>query len=203
MVEFQTIKKEEIIFGENKNKFVELARKKAITPEGENIFISLSSGFLTQEGERRYRKSFTAEALKRMKKEEKDDYILVSSVAIVSGKDEVSRWALVYQNPETRNILDFYVTEEGIQKGEATKGEDEFKELEIEKVKISATRATDKAKKEISKTPISIVVSLTNNKKLIWKASIISQDLMASTVEIDAVTGDILKKSETSIGRRA
>jgi len=59
MVEFQTIKKEEIIFGENKNKFVELARKKAITPEGENIFISLSSGFLTQEGERRYRKSFT------------------------------------------------------------------------------------------------------------------------------------------------
>jgi len=144
-----------------------------------------------------------SEALKRMKKEEKDDYILVSAVAIVSGKDEVSRWALVYQNPETRNILDFYVTEEGIQKGEATKGEDEFKELEIEKVKISATRATDKAKKEISKTPISIVVSLTNNKKLIWKVSIISQDLMASTVEIDAVTGDILKKSETSIGRRA
>ena len=59
MVEFQTIKKEEIIFGENKNKFVELARKKAITPEGENVFISLSSGFLTQEGERRYIKSFT------------------------------------------------------------------------------------------------------------------------------------------------
>jgi len=59
MVEFQTIKKEEIIFGENKNKFVELARKKAITPEGENVFISLSSGFITQDGEKRYRKSFT------------------------------------------------------------------------------------------------------------------------------------------------
>ena len=59
MVEFETIKKEEVVFGDSKNKFVELARKKAITPEGENIFISLSSGFVTQDGERRYRKSFT------------------------------------------------------------------------------------------------------------------------------------------------
>ena len=59
MVEFETIKKEEVVFGDNKNKFVELARKKAITPEGENVFISLSSGFIAQTGERRYRKSFT------------------------------------------------------------------------------------------------------------------------------------------------
>ncbi len=57
MVEFQTIKAEEIKFGNNN--FLEVARKKAITDEGENEFISLSRGFFTPEGQKRYRKSFT------------------------------------------------------------------------------------------------------------------------------------------------
>ncbi len=57
MVEFKTIKSEEIKFGNSK--FIEVARKKAISEEGENEFISVSSGFFTAEGEKRYRKSFT------------------------------------------------------------------------------------------------------------------------------------------------
>lgn len=57
MVQFETIKSEEIKFGNNN--FLEIARKKAITEEGENIFISVSRGFFTQAGEKRYRKSFT------------------------------------------------------------------------------------------------------------------------------------------------
>lgn len=57
MVKFETIKSEEIKFGNNN--FLEVARKKAITDEGENVFISLSRGFMTQTGEKRYNKSFT------------------------------------------------------------------------------------------------------------------------------------------------
>lgn len=57
MVEFETIKAEEISYGNQK--FLEVARKKAITEEGENEFISISSGFVTQTGEKRYKKSFT------------------------------------------------------------------------------------------------------------------------------------------------
>ncbi len=57
MVKFETIKSEEIKFG-NAN-FLEIARKKAIAEDGESEFISLSRGFVTQSGEKRYRKSFT------------------------------------------------------------------------------------------------------------------------------------------------
>ena len=57
MVQFETIKSEEVKFGNSQ--FIEIARKKAITEEGENIFISLSRGFVTPNGEKRYRKSFT------------------------------------------------------------------------------------------------------------------------------------------------
>ena len=57
MVEFQTIKSEEIKFGGSN--FIEVARKKAITPEGEREFISISRGYYTLDKEKRYRKSFT------------------------------------------------------------------------------------------------------------------------------------------------
>ena len=57
MVTFETIKAEEIKFGNNN--FIEIARKKAITDDGENTFISISRGFFAQTGEKRYRKSFT------------------------------------------------------------------------------------------------------------------------------------------------
>lgn len=51
-VEFKTIKAEEVKFG--RNSFVEIARKKAISDEGENEFISISKGFYTPEGSKRF-----------------------------------------------------------------------------------------------------------------------------------------------------
>ncbi len=57
MVEYQTIKSEEIKFGNND--FIEVARKKAISESGENEFISISRGFMMMDGTKRYRKSFT------------------------------------------------------------------------------------------------------------------------------------------------
>lgn len=56
MVTFETIKSDEIKFGNNN--FLEIAKKKAVTEEGENEFISISRGFFAKDGTRRYRKSF-------------------------------------------------------------------------------------------------------------------------------------------------
>ena len=57
MVEYKTIKSEEIKIGSND--FIEVARKKAVSESGENEFISISRGFLMMDGSKRYRKSFT------------------------------------------------------------------------------------------------------------------------------------------------
>ena len=54
MVEFETVKAEELKFG--RNSFVEIARKKAKTEEGENEFISISKGFFLPDGTKRYSK---------------------------------------------------------------------------------------------------------------------------------------------------
>jgi hypothetical protein len=54
MVEFETISAEEIKFG--RNSFVEVAKKRAKTDEGENEFISISKGFYLPDGTKRYSK---------------------------------------------------------------------------------------------------------------------------------------------------
>lgn len=55
MVEFKTLKAEEVKFG--KNNFLEIARKKAIAEEGENEFIAISRGFFLPDGTKRFKKS--------------------------------------------------------------------------------------------------------------------------------------------------
>ena len=57
MVEFETIRSEELKFGNSS--FIEVARKKAITQKGENEFISVSRGFYMLNNQKRYNKSFT------------------------------------------------------------------------------------------------------------------------------------------------
>lgn len=57
MVTFETLESSEVEFG--KNDFIEVSRKKAIGDDGENIFLSLSRGFVMQDGEKRYKKNFS------------------------------------------------------------------------------------------------------------------------------------------------
>jgi len=65
MVEFQTIKAEEIKFG--KNNFLEIARKKAVTEEGDNEFIAISRGFFSTDGTKRFKKSLAIPDEKEIK----------------------------------------------------------------------------------------------------------------------------------------
>ena len=59
MVEYKTIKAEEMKFGNND--FIEIARKKAISETGENEFISISRGFMMMDGTKRYRTEIVAD----------------------------------------------------------------------------------------------------------------------------------------------
>lgn len=51
-VRFETVKEKTVEFG--KGKFLEIARKKAISDEGETEFVSVSRGFKTPTGEKRF-----------------------------------------------------------------------------------------------------------------------------------------------------
>ncbi len=55
MVEFQTIKAIEVKFG--KNSFIEISKRKVVTPIGENEFIAISRGYYLPDGTKRWRAS--------------------------------------------------------------------------------------------------------------------------------------------------
>ncbi|MGF3553804.1 MAG: hypothetical protein ACQXXF_00805 [Thermoplasmatota archaeon] len=55
MVEFETIKSEEVKFG--KNSFIEISKRKVKTPVGENEFIALSRGYYLPDNSKRWRAS--------------------------------------------------------------------------------------------------------------------------------------------------
>ncbi len=56
-VEFETIGSERKTFG--RNNFIEVARKKAVTDDGVNEFISVSRGYFLPDGSARFKKSLT------------------------------------------------------------------------------------------------------------------------------------------------
>lgn len=55
MVEFETLKSEEIPFGNNN--FLEIARKVAKSEDGETEFLQVARGFFAPDGSKRYKKS--------------------------------------------------------------------------------------------------------------------------------------------------
>jgi hypothetical protein len=57
MVEFETVKAEEVKFG--KNNFIEVARKKAVSDNDEREFVSISRGYYLPDGSKRWKASIT------------------------------------------------------------------------------------------------------------------------------------------------
>lgn len=64
-VEFETLKAEKKEFG--RNNFIEVARKKAKTADGENEFISISRGYFLPDGSERFKKSLTVPDIAEIK----------------------------------------------------------------------------------------------------------------------------------------
>jgi hypothetical protein len=67
MVEFEIVNAKEISFG--KNKFLEIARKKAKTDEGESEIITISKGFVAPTGQKRFKNSLGFEASDEVRNE--------------------------------------------------------------------------------------------------------------------------------------
>ncbi len=55
MVEFKTLKAEEVKFG--RNSFIEISRRKVTTPAGENEFVAVSRGYYLPDKTKRWRSS--------------------------------------------------------------------------------------------------------------------------------------------------
>jgi len=67
MVEYEIIEAKEIKFG--RNNFIEVARKKAISEDGENEFISISRGYYLDDGSKKWKASIALPKEKEKREE--------------------------------------------------------------------------------------------------------------------------------------
>ncbi|MCK5635939.1 MAG: hypothetical protein KAH91_00850 [Thermoplasmatales archaeon] len=55
MVEFETLKSKEVKFG--RNSFIEISKRRVVTPVGENEFVAISRGYYLPDETKRWRAS--------------------------------------------------------------------------------------------------------------------------------------------------
>jgi len=67
MVEFETLESKEVKFG--RNSFIEVSKRKVITPRGEKEFVAISRGFYLSDKSKRWRSSVTL-PIEKEKREE-------------------------------------------------------------------------------------------------------------------------------------
>ena len=67
MVEFETLESKEVKFG--RNSFIEVSKRKVITPRGEKEFVAISRGFYMPDKSKRWRSSVTLPSEKEKREE--------------------------------------------------------------------------------------------------------------------------------------
>jgi hypothetical protein len=133
------------------------------------------------------------------------DFVLGSAFACVKDKEEITQWTILFYNPRTKKVIDCFVNEKFVTPGEETPAlyeTDELKEEDINKMKITVEKALEIAKEGVTKSIVNIMISLHKRDSILWSISIVATDMTALTIDINAETGDTIKKEETKLIRQ-
>lgn len=128
-------------------------------------------------------------------------YFLCSCFANIKPGEQIHQWTLLYFNPVENKVLDCFVNDKFVTIGDETPPLAEIEKPNFEQLKIPVEDALETAKKDFRKNAINILITLHQN-PLKWTINLISSDMMATTVDVDANTGKITRREETSLIRR-
>ncbi|MCX6815859.1 MAG: hypothetical protein NT120_03335 [Candidatus Aenigmarchaeota archaeon] len=151
------------------------------------------------------------EAIQRAEENENvqrlDGYFLSSTFVCIAEKENITNWTLLYYNPYTNTVVDCFVNEALVTVGEETPALNEQEELRIKDVKIAASKALADARKKFKKSAVNVLISLhrkqfAEKKCLVWTIAFITQDMKATSFDIDAATGTMLKEETISLVKK-
>ena len=127
-------------------------------------------------------------------------YFLCSCFASIKDKDEkVKEWTLLFYNHEKKVVLDCFVNEKFVTIGEETPPISDVERPDLSGLKITVDEALEKVVKNFSKSIINILITLHSKKSLVWTINLITKDMMATTFDIDANSGEIVREETTSL----
>lgn len=130
-------------------------------------------------------------------------YFLCSCFACIKKTDEkIDHWTLLYYDEKAKKVVDCFVNEKFVTIGDETPPIAEIEKPDFGDLQITAEEAIEKAGENYRKSTLNILITLHQKGSLVWTINFISGDFMATTVDVDAKNGKILKEEETSLVRR-
>ncbi len=129
------------------------------------------------------------------------DFFLCS--CFVSSKDfSVRGWTVIFYNPKTKNVVECECSESGVEVSEESRSMKEPRPLVKSEIIKDDSYALGKASSDFSGKPVNVLVSLQTKDRTMWTVSVVTQDLSATIYDIDAKTGEVLRKEKTGLVRR-
>lgn len=131
------------------------------------------------------------------------DYFLGSVFACIKDKsDVITEWTLLYYNTRTGKAVDCFVNDKFVTVSEETRPVNPVKKMDAGDAHIGVEKAIATASEKFRKKTINILITLHHTEKLVWTLNMISPDLSATTYDIDAANGNIVREETTSLMRK-
>lgn len=142
------------------------------------------------------------DAMKRVEKSEEfskfKDFFLASAFVCIAENEEVKSWTLLFYNKSRHVTIDVFVNDKFVTFSEETQAMNEFKKLTIGKI-IPVEKVMEMTREKIRSKIVNILITLVMSETTIWKISYITADISATSFELDASDGKILKEDKTSL----
>lgn len=133
----------------------------------------------------------------------REDFFLCSCFVSLKEFSEPDEWTVLFYNPKNGNVIECTCSESGVGVSGETKAMSGIDRLEKGMILKDENYAIEKVRDDISGKPISILVSLhMKDGAAVWTMSAVMQTLSVTMYDINAETGDIIRKETTGLVRK-
>lgn len=131
------------------------------------------------------------------------DYFLCSCFACIKNAgDEIKEWTLLLFNDKTNMVLDIFVNDKFVTIGEETPPIADIERPDMRSARLTAEQALGIASGKFKGGTINVLLTLHQKSSLVWTINMITPAMTATTFEIDAQTGEIIREETTSLIRK-
>lgn len=129
------------------------------------------------------------------------DYFLASVFSIIDDKQDIRDWTLLYYSKKEHRTADCIVNEAMVSVTDVIPAQKGMEKLDLD-IRVSVKDAMGTARKKYSKKIINIMISLHQKERPLWTITMVGADITATSFDIDARTGKILREETVSLMRK-
>ena len=133
----------------------------------------------------------------------KKDFFLCSCFTLLKDFLPADEWTVIFYSTKSRNVIECTFNGKSMEISEESPALQESERLDIALIAKDDAYAINKAKENFEGRLVNLLVSLhAKNGRVIWTLSAVTQELSVTIYDIDAGTGEILRKETSGLVRR-